>query len=121
MTLAFVSEYTFGIGLAISIPLIVLALSLDQLSYGIGQIRKWIQKPWQRTTAPPNTEITKESQIRYVEQTLSRARSMRRSVEVSDLQWNGILPAPRRQLSGLTQDGPPKRSWDIERGVRYAQ
>lgn len=122
MSLTYVSEYTFGIGLAISIPLILLALSLDELSYGYERARSWIEKRWRTgSSAQDDDEAMRQAQAQHMEQTLSKARSMRRSVELSELQWNGRLPVPRRQYSGLTYDDPPKRSWDIERGVRYAR
>jgi hypothetical protein len=122
LPLSYVTEYTFGIGLAISIPLILLALSLDELSYGYDKVRVWFRKRWRAMAGSRSTPgAARDAEIQQIEQTLSKARSMRRSVELSDLEWNGRPPIPHRQLSGLTQDGPPKRSWDIERGVRYAR
>ena len=122
LPLAYVSEYTFGIGLAISIPLILLALTLDELSHGYDEARGWLQKRWRAMTGSRGTHETgRDAEIQQIEQTLSKARSMRRSVELSDLQWNTRPTIPHRQLSGLTQDGLPKRSWDLERGVRYGR
>ena len=119
MSLSWASQYIFGIGLAISIPLILAALSLDEISYGYDLVRKWFRGRWRTRSAESDGEAMRKTQIRHVEQTLSRARSMRRSVELSELQWNGRFSGPRHQLSGLTQEAPTKRSWDIERGVRY--
>ena len=116
MPLSYVTEYTFGIGLAISIPLILVALSVDELRYGYGQVRRWIRKAWQKLVSKDDTETQRQSEIDHIEQTLKKSRSMRRSVELSDLQWNGRLPGPHRQLSDLA---PTKRSWDVERGMRY--
>lgn len=115
MPLSYVTEYTFGIGLAISIPLILVALSVDELSSGYGRVRRWIQNIWGRLVLQDNTEAKKQSEIDHIERTLKRSRSMRRSVELSDLQWNG-LAVPHVQVSDMA---PTKRSWDIERGMRY--
>jgi hypothetical protein len=116
MPLSFVTEYTFGIGLAISIPLILIALSVDELSYGYGQVRRWIRSSWRRLVPQDDTEVKRQSDIHHIEQTLKKSRSLRRSVELSDLEWNGRLPVPHRQLSDMA---PTKRSWDVERGMRY--
>ena len=119
MPLSYVTEYTFGIGLAISIPLILIALSVDELRHGYNQVRKWLRNTWRRLVPKDEAETKKQSDIDHIEQSLKKSRSMRRSVELSDLEWNGRLPGPRRQLTELTQEAPTKRSWDVERGMRF--
>ena len=122
MSLSYVSEYTFGIGLAISIPLILIALSVDELSYGFSKTHKWFQRTWQKLKSKDEEEEQKRSQDLLIEQKLSQARSIRRSMEVPDLSnlnWNGRLPRPDTQASSYP-DGLPNgtSSWDIERGLR---
>lgn len=120
MSLSYVSEYTFGIGLAISIPSILIALSVDELSYGYRSVRNWFQKTWRQLISKDDEEAERQSQERRIESKLRQSRSMRRSMELSDLSdlnWNGRLPGPNTQASGYMQDGLPKRTWDIERAM----
>jgi len=84
LPLAYVSKYMFGIGLAISIPLIFVALSLDEISdaWREGK-RRWAGwKRWRREGVASGEEGGLE--ILRMQKALSMARSQRKSV---DTEW----------------------------------
>ncbi|CAK4034723.1 ankyrin repeat [Lecanosticta acicola] len=130
MSLGYVSQYIFGIGLAISIPCIAIALSVDELGYAMNEAKRRLRKKWllwKRRTDDP--EIEHHLQTIKIEHTLSLAKSMRRSGDVrrsGDLAWHG--KSRSRSVVGRRQESPwegvrwrqPQASWDVERGRRKA-
>lgn len=131
MSLGYVSQYIFGIGLAISIPCIAIALSVDELGYVITEAKRRIRRRW-LLLKRRKSDLEAEHQLQTIkiEQTLSFAKSMRRSGDVRrsmDVAWEGR----RRSRSAVRRreespyDGVRWRQrqtqWDVERGKRDAQ
>lgn len=94
--LAYVTKYMFGISFAISIPLVFIALSLDNIGNlfreAIGRVR------WRgpRSTKQPSEGGDAEDalELLVIEQTLSVTKSARSSVETN---WiGGLLPVARK-------------------------
>lgn len=111
MSLGYVSQYIFGIGLAISIPCITIALSVDELGYIVSGARRRLRQSWLRWRAKKDPGAELELQSLKIEQTLSVAKTMRRSMDTA---WNG---KPR--------GGPPRMSsesaYHVEEGYGRAQ
>jgi hypothetical protein len=102
LPLSYVLKYIFGIGFSISIPLILLALSVDDIRHGsreaFRRIRQWRlrdgnQKNRRLSTARGN-KADIAAQALEIERILSVART-RRSVE-SDYFGGGLLPVATR-------------------------
>lgn len=123
MSLSYVSAYVFGIGLAISLPCIAVALSIDECNTVIGNLReKW----WPRKERLQRNEDDDEMKTLPVEHTLSIAKSLRRSVDIdwesnqrralprtsADISWGGGAYSRRRSS---------KQEWDVERGRNVAR
>jgi Mg2+ and Co2+ transporter CorA len=106
LPLAYVSKFMFGIGLAISIPLIFIALSLDEVSdaWGEGK-RRWAG--WKRrrreggARAAGSEEEGGALDVLRVQMALGTARSQRKSV---DTEWAeaGIIRSRELRLSRET-------------------
>jgi hypothetical protein len=121
LPLAYVSKYMFGIGFAVSIPLIVIALSLDDIATMTRQLRRWNNR--RKTLRKENTSEdgpgeTTVDMLRF-EHALSMARSARKSVETDwireRLSGSGrpmSVTAPREKPTGFRM----RVSADIERG-----
>ncbi|KAL1979537.1 hypothetical protein VTN96DRAFT_5584 [Rasamsonia emersonii] len=115
LPLSYVLKYIFGIGFAISIPLIMLALSVDDIRYGsrkaYRRLRGWIL--WDRRRRPSTagrSDITSRAfEIRTI---LSAARS-RRSV-VSEFSGS-LLPVATRGTA-RSQSHRPMTNGTAERG-----
>lgn len=111
MSLGYVSQYIFGIGLAISIPCIAIALSVDELSYTMKRVRLRLRQWWPRRRG--REEVEYERQTLKIEHTLSVAKSLRRS---GDVTWkDASMDVPRR--SGVYQRRRPSL-WDEEAARR---
>ena len=116
--LGYASAYIFGIGLAISVPAIAVALSVDQVNNTWVRLRTW----WRKRSTKNEEELETE----HIEKTLSKAKSMRRSV---DFYANGngkvLSPPPRRSEEGVytRRISRPDRhiELDLERGRRNAR
>lgn len=90
LSLAYVSKYTFGIGFAISIPLIVVALSLDDIGDLFRHGRRLMSR---REPAPAHDRTDPNLQTLQIEKILSMARSRRSA----DLDYGAsILPVSTR-------------------------
>jgi Mg2+ and Co2+ transporter CorA len=121
LPVAYVSKYVFGIGLAVSIPLIVIALSLDDIGDMFKQLRRWINH--RRTLRKEKTlgDGTGEpilDMLRF-DHTISIARSARKSVETDWIRER--LSMPGRPTSGIAAREKPtgfrmRVSADVERG-----
>ncbi|KAL4895752.1 hypothetical protein BDV59DRAFT_173086 [Aspergillus ambiguus] len=78
--LAYVAKYVFGVGFAISIPLIVLALSVDDIgdvcAEGVRRVRCWLSRTRSSTTMSRRTpEMERPVTARDMEKILSGRRS----------------------------------------------
>ncbi|EME48524.1 hypothetical protein DOTSEDRAFT_162092 [Dothistroma septosporum NZE10] len=118
MSFGYVSQYIFGIGLAISIPCIAIALSVDELSYTMKRaklrVRQWAGALRGRRGGREKMDLEYERQTLKIEHTLSVARSLRRS---GDITWkdDGEIEGLRR--SGVYHRRRPSL-WDEEAAKR---
>ena len=127
LTLAYVSKYTFGVGFAISIPMILVALSLDDIGdffrMGTIQGRRW----WSRRgeSALPPARPDAQLQALEIEKILSMARSRRSA----DLDYGpSLLPVSTRGTAASRQqalhanalvNGSARKSLDVRHSVEY--
>ena len=114
LSLSYVSKYIFGIGIAIAIPCIFVALSVDELGYFFGTLRRKLRLWWFKRRGDSELESEKRLQTLAMEHSFSVAKSMRRSVEFG---WHekAISPVTRR-TTDIERDG---RRWNFE-GVGLA-
>jgi Mg2+ and Co2+ transporter CorA len=80
LPLGYVSKYTFGIGFAISIPLIVMALILDDIGAFFREARRWLDARRQQRK-DMEADDGRGLDVLRIEQVLSASRSARKSVE----------------------------------------
>ena len=80
LPLSYVSKYTFGIGFLISIPLIVMALILDDLSAFIREGKRWFDARRLRRKEV-KADDGRGLDVLRIEQVLSTSRSVRKSAE----------------------------------------
>lgn len=116
LPLGYVSKYMFGIGFAISIPLIVIALLLDDFGGLVREVRRRTAlRKAKRTTE--EVEFDTGFDALKMEQLLSVARSARKSV---DGEWIGgrvsreTARTGREKVTGFRM----RMSTDVERGLR---
>ncbi|CRG89394.1 hypothetical protein PISL3812_06430 [Talaromyces islandicus] len=121
LPISYVSKYIFGIGFAISIPLVLLALSVDDIRHGAREayryVHEWrlrrrqgprsLQPRQQHTTLDltNNKQGSMAAQALEIERILSGAKA-RRSVE-SDYFGGGLLPVATRNTA---RSGVPRTS-----------
>ncbi|KAJ5082705.1 hypothetical protein N7532_011748 [Penicillium argentinense] len=126
LNLAYVSKYTFGVGFAISIPLILVALSVDDIGdffrMGTQHSRHWLSRRQQQTH--PTDRGDGQLQALEIEKILSLART-RRSGEMD--YGHSLLPVSTRGTgtsrrpeiySGLA-NGNIRTSYDVRRSADY--
>lgn len=84
MHLSYAAAYIFGIGLAISVPCVAAALSVDQINHFAAAMKHRAHAKWLKIKAKwyPE-EVQHELEALRIENTLSMARSLRRSVDVN--------------------------------------
>jgi hypothetical protein len=121
LPLAYVSKYMFGIGLAVSIPLVVIALSLDDIGDMFRLLRRWINRRKSLRKEKPFDDGSGETTLDMLrfEHPLSIARSARKSVETDWIRER--LSLPNRPTSATAAREKPtgfrmRASADIERG-----
>ncbi|SMR52340.1 unnamed protein product [Zymoseptoria tritici ST99CH_1E4] len=124
MDLSYVSAWIFGIGLAISIPCIAVALSVDEINVFIDACKRAFREMKEaRRMKRMGRTAGEEGELTVFEKSVSVSRSMRRSGEVN---WNEGMRArsrPPRRSADPGWDGAYNRrrtDWDIERGGRRA-
>lgn len=123
LPLSYVSKYIFGIGFAISIPLVFLALSVDDIRHGARgayrRVREWrfrkkqgpksllqLRQQQQHTLdLANNKQGSMAAQALEIERILSGAKA-RRSIE-SDYFGGGLLPVATRNTA---RSGAPRTS-----------
>lgn len=122
LPLGYVSQYVFGVGLAISIPCIILALTVGELGEVFGRARRQLpDQLWRRNRR--NEVIQEEHRLHMLqlEGTRGLVNGFRKSLEVS---WNGRGHSKVRRSEESTWEmshvPPPRRhlAWDEERGRR---
>jgi ankyrin repeat protein/Mg2+ and Co2+ transporter CorA len=117
LPLSYVSKYIFGIGFSISIPLILLALSVDDIRHGsreiwrrirqwhIGKSKKKSQQHVSHGSLKNNNNNNNKrhmaSQVLEVERILSVTKS-RRSIDTDDYFGTGLLPVATRNTAHST-------------------
>lgn len=121
MSLSYVSAYVFGIGLAISLPCIAVALSIDECNTAWDGMKKHLRQKLR--SHKQHDKVEEEDHEHYqtlpVEHTLSVARSLRRS---NDLGWDSNQRrVPRKSVEISWADTYSRRrtskpEWDVERG-----
>jgi hypothetical protein len=122
LTLSYVSEYIFGIGLGISIPCILIAMTVDELGVFVASLKRRLSYVmWSHGGRDDKIKIDGTSNAVVVEDSLSVMRSMRRSM---DNGWDDKVGAVRMENLnvGWTElrgrNRPGRISWDVERGRR---
>jgi len=121
LPLAYVSKYMFGIGFAVSIPLVVIALSLDDIGDMFRQLRRWNnrRKTLRREKSSDDRPSEGTLDMLRFENALSIARSARKSVETD---WIRERLAPSNRPTSATAGREKatgfrmRLSADIERG-----
>ena len=119
LPLGYVSKYLFGIGFAVSIPLIVIALVLDDIKDVYWQFKKRYANLRNRSPEGNETFNISETTLNALklEQMLSTTRSMRRSVDnqwISERLSRDTARTRREKITGFRM----RVSQDIERGAR---
>jgi hypothetical protein len=119
LPLGYVSKYMFGIGLAFSIPLIIIAVRLDDIADLMNESKRRINQ-WRRVK---EKEVVNDGvgegrlDMLRREEAFSIARSSRKSL---DTDWlRGRISMPARPVSARTEKPTGFRmrvSQDIERG-----
>ena len=121
LPLAYVSKYMFGIGFAVSIPLVVIALSLGDLGDMLRQLRRWFNRRRTLRKEKPFGDRALETTLDMLrfENALSIARSARKSVETDWIRER--MSGSARPVSAVAAEKPTgfrmRVSADIERGV----
>ncbi|KAF2212204.1 hypothetical protein CERZMDRAFT_59120 [Cercospora zeae-maydis SCOH1-5] len=119
--LSYASAYIFGIGLAISVPAIAIALNVDRINN-----LWWRASIWWKKHSADSDVLEKDAETRQIEETLSMAKSLRRSVDFYATSNGKVLsPPPRRSEEGVyvRRVSRPERHLerDLERGRRNAR
>ncbi|KAJ5578447.1 uncharacterized protein N7459_007411 [Penicillium hispanicum] len=128
LSLGYVAKYTFGIGFAISIPLILVALSVDDIGdffrMGTRQGRWWLSSRKQ-PRPPPEGGDNGLPTLKF-ERTISLARTSRRGGELE--YGPSILPVSTRgteasrrpdlYANGL-MNGSMRKSYELRRSLDY--
>ncbi|KAL1962384.1 hypothetical protein VTN77DRAFT_9723 [Rasamsonia byssochlamydoides] len=125
LPLSYVLKYIFGIGFSISIPLILLALSVDDIRYGCRKVYRRI-RGWSlrdRRRKPSSIAGRSETTSRALEiQTILSAARSRRSVE-SEFS-GGLLPmatrgSARSQSHRPTMNSTVKKGFVVRRSIQF--
>ncbi|RDH16897.1 hypothetical protein M747DRAFT_298477 [Aspergillus niger ATCC 13496] len=99
--LPYVAKYTFGIGFAISIPLILVALSVDDIGdvcqEGIRRMRRWMSQK-RADASPAGMQDNSRPTAFEIEKILSARRS-RKSAELDTDFAGSLLPVSTRETT----------------------
>lgn len=124
LPLRYVSQYMFGISFAVSIPLIAIALSLDDIAQFFRHAKRWIFKPRKGKEEPP---VPGTLEMLRIEQAISMAKSARKSMDTEWMRGRisiGARPPTREEQASIRNErigrAPTgfrmRPSFDIERG-----
>ncbi|KAK4508717.1 hypothetical protein PRZ48_002456 [Zasmidium cellare] len=118
MSFGYVARYIFGVGLAISIPCIALALTVDEVGYGITEAKRKVRvkiSEWkQRRREAPELQ----QNISLARKSIDRTTAGRKSFEMGVLKRQASGGA-RRDSESVSEGvyGTRRMSvWDLERG-----
>jgi Mg2+ and Co2+ transporter CorA len=116
LPLGYVSKYMFGIGFAVSIPLVVIALVLDDFKDVFWNLKSRFAKLKKRTPEGNESFNLSDSTLNALklEQMLSNTRSIRRSVDNTWINERLSRETRREKVTGFRM----RISQDIERGPR---
>lgn len=117
MSLSYVSAYVFGIGLAISLPCIAVALSIDECNAIMsGLKRRFREKLWPHQQRVLDNKDEHELDTFPMDNTFSIAKSIRHSMDVG---WDDMpRRQPRKSADVSWRRRSSKPEWDME-GGRY--
>ncbi|RDL32991.1 Ankyrin repeat-containing protein [Venustampulla echinocandica] len=128
LPLSYVSKYMFGIGLAISIPMVFIAFYLEDIGIFIKNSKNFMKQ--RKRAKNERNNIYSESggnasalEVFKIEQMLSGARSARKSVETEwirdRLSVSARVPTPRSagRPENVSTGFRMRMSHDVERGV----
>ena len=131
LDLAYVARYTFGVGFAISIPLILVALSVDDIGdfFRSGTLRsqQWFSR--KNKSDPVNDRVEGQLQALEIEKIISMART-RQSGDSRPDYGPSLLPVSTRG-SGVARPPPGslyanglapglvRKSYEVRRSVEY--
>lgn len=123
LNLAYVAKYTFGVGFAISIPLILVALSVDDIGDFFRMGRGWLSR--KEESAPAIDGGDGQLQALEIEKIISLARTRRSG----DLDYGpSLLPVSTRDTgasrrldpySNGVPSGTMRTSYEIRRSAEY--
>jgi ankyrin repeat protein/Mg2+ and Co2+ transporter CorA len=121
LNLGYVAKYTFGIGFAISIPLVWVALTVDDIGgfFRVGT-RRWLS----RKKAPATSERSDPLQALEMEKIISLSR-MRRSVDVEcrgnllPVSTRGSAVSGRAELYPAGLGNGARKSYDLRSSQDY--
>ena len=121
LNLHYVAKYTFGVGFAISIPLVIVALSVDDIGDFFRMGRRWLSRKDEPAPTPEGDQL----QALEFEKIISLARTGR-SVELD--YGPSLLPVSTRgtgasrRLDPYTNglgNGNMRKSYELRRSVEY--
>lgn len=123
MHLSSISAYIFGIGLAISVPCVAAALSVNRINLFAAATKQRARIGWLKLRAKFSStpeEAEHQLEAMRIENTLSLAKSMRRSMDVNGAA-NTSVDSRRGEENGGYWGYAYKRPWraqeaDVERG-----
>ncbi|KAJ5682664.1 hypothetical protein N7462_005829 [Penicillium macrosclerotiorum] len=126
LNLGYVAKYTFGVGFAISIPLILVALSVDDIGDFFSALkgRHWLSR--KKETAPVSDRGDGHLQTLEMEKIISLART-RRSGEVDyepsllpvSTRGTGVSRPPVGLYSNGLAAGSVRKSYEVRRSTEY--
>lgn len=120
LDLAYVARYTFGVGFAISIPLILVALSVDDIGDFFRTGRSWFFRKKEPVPTPE-----RESQLQALE--IEKMISLVRTRHSGEDYGNSLLPVSTRGTGASRLDpfaaglsnGAVRKSFDVRRSAEY--
>lgn len=124
LSLGYVSKYMFGIGLAVSVPLIAVAFTLDDIAYFFSKVKKRTQKRWRgdngesRQSTWPLVPSTQDWETEVILQEKVEIETVK-AVD-GDTKEDGLGPLPRinsRRTDVSKRTSTERRDrWDVEQG-----
>jgi Mg2+ and Co2+ transporter CorA len=121
LPLAYVSKYMFGIGFAVSIPLVVIALSLDDIGDMFRQLRRWMshRRTLRKEKALHDGMDEPTMEMLRFEHAISVARSARKSVDTDWIRERFSMAGRPTSATAAREKSTGFRmrvSADVERG-----
>ncbi|KAJ5247393.1 hypothetical protein N7468_002376 [Penicillium chermesinum] len=120
LDLPYVAKYTFGIGFAISIPLILVALSVDDIGDFFNYSRSWLSGKRKRTNVP-------DSKDDYQDLEFKKNISVARSRRSGDGYGPGLFPtstrgtgsSPRPEIYVNGRANALRKSFEVSQSLDY--